>query len=78
MTDRKTITASLEGARIIVDEKLCRLQEYNFVENYWSPKDEDMRPLPRARAAQWLSCWNDVDRLAAMSLLTASATTDFL
>jgi hypothetical protein len=76
MTDRKTITASVEGARIIVDEKLCQLQEYNFVENCWSLKDEDMRPLPRARAEQWLSCWNNVDRFAAMNLLTGPVATD--
>jgi hypothetical protein len=76
MTARKTITASLEGARIIVDEKLCQLQEYNFLEKCWSPKDEAMRPLPRARAEQWLSCWNNMDRFAAMSLLTAPVATD--
>jgi hypothetical protein len=76
MTDKKTITASLEGARIIVDEKLCQLQEYNFSKNCWSPKDEDMWPLRRARAEQWLSCWNSVDRFTAMNLLTAPVATD--
>jgi hypothetical protein len=76
MTDRKTITASLEGAQIIVDEKLCLLQEYNFVENRWCPKDEGMWPLPRARAEQWLSCWNHLDRFAAMNLLTGQVATD--
>jgi hypothetical protein len=76
MTDGKTITASLEGAQITVDERLCHLREYNFVENRWYSKDEAMRPLPRARAEQWLSGWNDVDRFAAMNFLTAPAATD--
>jgi hypothetical protein len=33
MTDHKTITDSLAGARIILEKELCRLQQYNFVEN---------------------------------------------
>jgi len=76
MTGSKTITASLEGVQIIVDERLCQLQEYNFVQNRWCPKDEGMRPLPRARAEQWLSCWNEMDRFAAMNLLTTPVATD--
>jgi len=71
MTDSKTITASLEGARIIVDGKLCHLQEYNFVKNRWFIKDEAVWPLQRARAEEWLSGWNHVDRFAAMNILTA-------
>jgi hypothetical protein len=76
MTGSKTITASLEGVQIIVDERLCQLQEYNFVQNRWFPKDEGMRPLPRARAEQWLSSWNEMDRFAAMNLLTTPISTD--
>jgi hypothetical protein len=71
MTDTKTITDLLSGARIILDKPLCHLQEYNFVENRWYPRDEAIWPLPRARAEEWLSGWNRLDRFAAMSILTA-------
>ena len=77
MTNTKTIIASLEGAQIIVDEKLCQLQEYNFVENHWYFKEECPRPLSRARAERWLYDWNHVDRFAAMTLLTTPAATDW-
>jgi hypothetical protein len=70
MSNSKTITASLEGAQIIVDDELCQLQNYNFVENQWYPKGEAIWPLPRARAEEWLSGWNHVDWLAAMNVLT--------
>jgi hypothetical protein len=70
MTICKTITASVEGAQIIVDEKLCQLQEYNFVENRWYPKAEAVWPLPRACAEEWLSGWNHADWFAAMNALT--------
>jgi hypothetical protein len=70
MSNSKTITASLEGAQITVDEKLCQLQVYNFVENRWYPNSEAIWPLPRARAEEWLSGWNHVDWFAAMKLLT--------
>ncbi len=76
MTQNKIITASLEGARIIVDDKFCQLQEYNFVQNEWYAADEAMWPLPRARAEEWLSRWNHVDRFAAMNVLIAPAATD--
>ena len=33
MLDIKTVTASLEGMRIIVETGLCRLQEYDFEKN---------------------------------------------
>lgn len=76
MTQNKIITASLEGARIIVDDKFCQLQEYNFVQNDWNATNEAMWPLPRARAEEWLSGWNHVDRFAAMNVLIAPAATD--
>ncbi len=70
MTNSKTITASLEGAQIIVDELHCQLHKYNFVENRWYTQSEARRPLSRAQAEEWLSGWNRVDRLAAIHLLT--------
>ena len=47
MPDQKTITASLEGMRVIVDGKRCELQEYNFTDNRWVPKDEALWVLSR-------------------------------
>jgi hypothetical protein len=70
MTGNKTITASLEGAQIVVDGKLCRLQTYNFIENQWYPTDEATWPLARACAEEWLSGWNHVDWSVAMNVLT--------
>ena len=76
MTQNKMITASLEGARIIVNDKFCHLQKYNFVQNDWYATDEAMSPLPCGRAEEWLSGWNDVDRFAAMNVLIAPVATD--
>jgi hypothetical protein len=39
MPQQKIITASLEGMRVLVDEKQCELQEYDFSSNQWSSKD---------------------------------------
>jgi hypothetical protein len=70
MSGQKIITASLEGMRVLVDEKQCELQEYNFTSNQWFSKDTAPWPLPRGRADEWLAGWNDVDRFAAVSALT--------
>jgi hypothetical protein len=70
MPEPKIITASLEGMRVLVDEKQCELQEYNFATNQWISKDASPWPLPRGRADQWLAGWNGVDRFAAISALT--------
>ena len=70
MSEPKIITASLEGMRVLADEKQCELQEYNFSVNQWFPKDVASWPLTRGRADQRLTGWNDVDRFAAMSALT--------
>jgi hypothetical protein len=45
MTESKIITASLEGMRVLIEEKGCQLQEYNFVVNQWFLKDEAAWPL---------------------------------
>jgi len=55
MTNSKTITASLEGAQIIVDELHCQLHKYNFVENRWYTQSEARRPLSRAQAEELLA-----------------------
>jgi len=70
MAEQKIITASLEGMRILVDEKRCELQEFNFVANRWFSKDASPWPLPQDRANDWLAGWNDMDRFAAVSALT--------
>jgi hypothetical protein len=69
MSERKIITASLEGMRVLVDEKRCELQEYDFAANQWLLKDASSWPLTRERADSWLAGWNDVDRFAAVSAL---------
>ena len=71
MTDHKTITDSLAGARIILEKKLCQLQQYNFAKNQWHSEDEAIWPLPRVRAEEWLFGWNREDRFTAMNILTA-------
>ena len=71
MTDHKTITDSLAGARIIFEKELCQLQQYDFVENQWYCEDEAIWPLPHARAEEWLVGWNREDRFTAMNILTA-------
>jgi len=70
MPEQKIITASLEGMRVLVDEKQCELQEYDFVANRWHPKDVSPWPLPRERANEWLAGWNHLDRFTAVSALT--------
>ncbi len=70
MAEPKIVTASLEGMRVLIGEKQCELQEYDFAVNRWLPKDVSPWPLPRARADEWLAGWNDVDRFAAVSALT--------
>jgi len=73
MSEPKIITASLEGMRVLADEKQCELQEYNFSVNQWFSKDVAPWPLTQRHAEEWLSGWNNVDRFAAMSALTRPA-----
>jgi hypothetical protein len=70
MLGQKIITASLEGMRVLTDEKLCELQEYNFASNQWFSKNTAPWPLTSSLAGAWLAGWNDVDRFAAVSALT--------
>ncbi len=76
MRQHRIITASLEGARIIVEAGVCHLQEYNFDQNRWCAKDDVIWPAPRARAEEWLWGWNHADRFAAMRVLTTPAAID--
>ena len=70
MSKQTIITASLEGMRVLIDEKRCQLQEFDFVANRWLPKETSPRPLMRPLAEKWLTGWNHLDRFTAMSALT--------
>jgi hypothetical protein len=72
MPEPRIITASLEGRRVVVDEKQCELQVYDFVSDQWLPKDDSPWPLAIGRAKEWLTGWNHVDRFAAFNALTKS------
>ena len=67
MTDHKTITDSLAGARIIIERELCQLQQYNFVENQWHSEGEAIWPLPRVRAEEWLVGWGSYGTFPMLS-----------
>lgn len=71
MQNRKTVVASLEGARVVVDQKYYALEWYNFEDDSWVPREKSEFPLPRETAESWLQGWNAVDRLAVLNLLTA-------
>ncbi len=71
MQTGKTVVASLEGARVVVDQKSYALEWYNFENDCWIPREKSEFPLPRETAESWLQGWNALDRLAAVNLLTA-------
>ncbi|MGP8243950.1 MAG: hypothetical protein ACLQVN_05465 [Bryobacteraceae bacterium] len=56
--------------RVLVDNRLCELHEYDSSANRWAPKDEAAWPLLRSHADAWLVGWDDVDRFAAVNVLT--------
>jgi hypothetical protein len=62
MAGRKEIIASMEGARIVVENGTARRDEYNFVANQWEPRDSHSWPLPKPLAEVWVYGWNPVDR----------------
>jgi hypothetical protein len=70
MSEEKMITASLEGARILIDKGRCELQEYDSSANRWRHRESAEWPLPRERADEWLTGWNSVDRFTAINILT--------
>jgi hypothetical protein len=69
MEGRPEVVASLEGARIRIDEGTCSLDEYHFGDNRWVVMRCAPWPLDRETAAAWLAGWNSVDRNAAFNLL---------
>ena len=66
---RRQVEASLEGMRIVIDEGICRLDEYDYNGNFWQPKAVELWPLSRIQAEEWLEGWNGVDRFKALHLL---------
>jgi hypothetical protein len=70
MRTRKTVVASLEGARVVVDAEYYALEWYNFENDRWIPREKSEFPLSREKAESWLQGWNPVDRFAAVNLLT--------
>ena len=66
---RQQVEASLEGMRIVIDEGICRLDEYDYHGNFWQPKDVGVWPLSRMQAECWLQGWNRVDGFKALNLL---------
>lgn len=69
-----TITASLEGMRIVIDGGRCELHEYNFEENEWREIESSSWPILREQAQTWLTGWNTVDRFAALNHLLGPQT----
>ena len=65
------VTATLEGMRVSVEERICRLEEYHFVTNQFNLVEEAAWPMPAHRVRRWLSGWNRVDKLLAIATLTS-------
>ena len=66
---RQEVVASLEGARIVISEGTCQLDEYDFKANCWEPKQQHPWPLSKELAQRWLNGWNRVDGFKALNLL---------
>jgi len=66
---RQEVIASLEGARVVIAEGVCQLDEYDFERNCWNKLQQESWPLSKAQAAQWLHGWNKVDGFKALNLL---------
>lgn len=73
-----SVTASLEGMRVVVEDSICRLDEYDFVENAYFEKDSQPWPLSATAASEWLAGWNDCDRRVATWLLRGNAEAEGL
>ncbi|HWX55543.1 MAG TPA: hypothetical protein VN176_13210 [Verrucomicrobiae bacterium] len=63
------VIASLEGARIVISDGTCQLDEYDFAVNRWNPKEQQPWPLSKEQATRWLHGWNRVDGFKAFHLL---------
>ena len=66
---RHEIVASLEGARVVVTDSICALEEYNFVLNCWKTIRQERWPLSKEQVSQWLHGWNEIDASQARMLL---------
>ncbi len=66
---RQEVIASLEGARIVINDGTCELDEYDFAINCWNLKEQHAWPLSREQATRWLRGWNSADGFKALNLL---------
>ena len=48
---RHEVIASLEGARIVISDGTCQLDDYNFEVNSWNLKEQHTWPLSRTSHA---------------------------
>lgn len=71
MAERKEIIASLEGARIVVEDQTCFRDEYDFVANQWFNEEVADWPLIRIAALKWVHGWNQLDAFVAIQALVA-------
>ena len=72
MAERNEIVASLEGARVFVENGTCFRDHYDFRADRWCTRDVADWPMTRTAAAEWVLGWNDLDTFAAMQILTKS------
>jgi hypothetical protein len=70
LTTSTEVVASLEGMKIVLKSQRCELHEYNFEENCWHELDRSARPMRASEAEMWVAGWNDLDRQAALRLLS--------
>jgi hypothetical protein len=52
---RQEVIASLEGARIVISDGTCQLDEYNFEVNCWNLKEQFAWPLSREQGFKALN-----------------------
>jgi len=69
MQTRKTVVASLEGARVVVDENYYALEWYDFENACWILREKSEVRLSQERTESWVEHWNASDRFAALNLL---------
>ena len=62
---REEVVASLEGMRVVVENKVCVLETYDFVQGRYREIARHGWPVDPASAETWLSGWNAVDRFDA-------------
>lgn len=70
---RQEVVASLEGARIVIRDSVCFLDQYHYGANCWKSMEQRPWPLSQSQADRWLEGWNRVDRFEAFNLLVSTA-----